>query len=106
MAMVIGSFEHDDFTTTPANARGNMHTALEVPGMPYQNNGTEETIRTCVIPERRKYRFLNDRAAYNHTILRSFSNTCRKNGISPYQATINMANNARWDSSTTEYRRP
>ena len=67
------------------------------PGMPYQNNGTEGTIRTCVIPERRKYRFLNDRAAYNHSILRSFSATCRKNGISPYQATINMANDARWD---------
>ena len=97
MAMVINSFEHDDFTTTLTNARDNMHTALEVPGMPYQNNGTEGTIRTCVIPERRKYRFLNDRAAYNHSILRSFSATCRKNGISPYQATINMANDARWD---------
>ena len=95
--MVISSFEHDDFTTTLTNARDNMYTAPQVPGMPYQNNGIEGTIRTNVIPERRKYRFLNDRAAYNHVILRSFSATCRKNGISPYRAIINMTNDTRWD---------
>ena len=66
--MVINSFEHDGFTTLN-NARNKIHTALPVVGMPHHNNGTEGTFRTKVHPERIKYRFINERAAYNHSIL-------------------------------------
>ena len=78
------------------NARDDSYNALEVPGMPFHNNGVEGTIRDCVVPDRRRCRFLNERAAYNHSMIRSFAATCRKNGISPYRATVMMAEDARW----------
>ena len=94
--MIVESFPHDGLTTTLCNARDDSYNALEVPGMTFHNNGVEGTIRDCVVPDRRRGRFLNERAAYNHSIIRSFAATCRKNGISPYRATLMMAEDTRW----------
>jgi hypothetical protein len=73
--MMVWSFPHDGLTTTIQNARDDSYNALEVPGMPFHNNGVEGTIRDCVVPDRRRCRFLNERAAYNHGVIRSFAAT-------------------------------
>ena len=73
----------------PPPCRTRLANALEVPGMPFHNNGVEGTIRDCVVPDRRRCRFLNERAAYNHSMIGHLQATCRyMNGISPYRATV------------------
>ena len=64
--MIIESFPHDGLTTTIQNARDDSYNGLEVPGLALHNNGVEGTIRDCVVPDRNRGRFLNERAAYNH----------------------------------------
>lgn len=95
--MIVWSFPPDGLTTTLRNARDDSYNALEVPGMSFHNNRVEGTVRDCVVPDRRRCRFLNERAAYNHSVIRSFAATCRKNGVSSYRATVHMAEDMRWD---------
>ena len=95
--MITDSFPPDGLTTTLRNARDDSYNALEVPGMSFHNNHVEGTVRDCVVPGRRRCRFLNERAACNHSVIRSFAATCRKNGVSPYRATVHMAEDMRWD---------
>ena len=73
--MIVDAFPHDGLTTTLQNARDDSYNALEVPGMSFHNNRVEGTIRDCVVPDRRRCRFLNERAAYNHSTMRSFAAT-------------------------------
>ena len=95
--MIIESFPKDGFTTTLLNARDDMFNPLYVPGMALQNNDTERIIRDDVVPDRRRYRFPSKKVAYNHSIIRSFAATCRKNNISPFKASINLGTNRRFD---------
>ena len=103
--MIAESFPHDGLTTILYNTRDDSYNAPAVPGMALHNSGVEGTIRDCVVPDRNRGRFLNERAAYNHSMIRSFAATCRKNGISPYRATMMMAKDARWDFNSG-YRLP
>ena len=94
--MMTESFPHDGLTAILCNARDDSYNALGVPGLALQNSGVEWTIRDCVVPDRNRGRFLNERAAHNHSVMRSFAATCRKNDISPYRATLMMAEDTRW----------
>ena len=95
--MIIESFPRDGFTTTLENAYEDMHNPVYVPGLAFQNNGTEGIIRDDIVVDRRRYRFPNEKAAKNFAIIRSFSATCRKNGISPYEALKETGNDMRFD---------
>lgn len=95
--MLIESFPRDGFTTTLENARYDMVRPAEVPGMLFQNNPTEGEIRDDVVPDKRRYRFPNEKAAQNHSIIRSYTATCRRNGISPFEASVEMGKDRRFD---------
>ena len=90
-------FPRDGFTTTLDNAIYDMVRAAEVPGMLFQNNPTEGEIRDEVTPDKRRYHFPNDKAAQNHSIIRSFTATCRRNGISPFDAMAERGKDRRFD---------
>ena len=97
LLMLRDMFPWDGFTTTLDNAIYAMVRPAEVPGMLFQNNPTEGKIRDEVTPDKRRYHFPNDKAAQNHSIIRSFTATCRRNGISPVDALAEMSKDSRFD---------
>ena len=95
--MLMESFPGDGLTTTIRNARYDMVRPAEVPGMLFQNNPTEGAIRDDVVPDKRRYRFPNEKAAQNHSAIRSYTATCRRNGTSPFDASVGMGRDRRFD---------
>ena len=91
----------DKFAVTLKNAINNMFTALLYPGTPLHNNATEQDILYNVITGgRKKGPFPNWKAAQNFFVLKTFVATCKKNGISVYDATMRMARDSNWDIFT------
>ena len=66
------------------------------PGLLGRNNGSEGVVRAYIAPDRNRYTFVNEKAAYNHSIFKTFAVTCRKNDVSTYGAAINIAKDVRW----------
>lgn len=87
----------DAVSTTMRNALPHMFTALRVPGMPLHNNGTELSVRDNVVVDRRRIVFPDMKGAYNFSVMRTVSATCRKNGVGICRATMMMAADPRWD---------
>ena len=94
--MIIESFPRDGFTTAPENALPNAFNSVLAPGLSSHNNGSEGVVRVYIVPDRNRCTFVNEKAAYNHSILKTFAATCRKNGVSTYRAAINVARDVRW----------
>ena len=91
----------DKFTVTLKNAKDYMFTALRYPGVPLHNNATEQTILHNVITGgRKKGPFPNWKAARNFSVNKTFAATCKKNGISVYDAIIRMSRDRNWDIFT------
>ena len=95
--VIIESFPHDSFTTALKNALLYAFNSVLVPGLSGHNNGSEGVVRTYLVPDRNRYTFVNEKAAYNQSILKTFAATCRKNGASMYRAAINVAKDPRWN---------
>lgn len=94
--MIMGSFPPDGFTTTLENALPYAFNSVYVPGTWGNDNGGEGMVRVYVVPDGNKRRFPNEKAAYNHSTLKTFTATRRKNGVSAYGAAGNVAEDAGW----------
>ena len=92
----------DGAAVTLNNAQDRLFVALGYPGMPLHTNGVENSIRhNIVAPYRRgKGPFPNWTAARNFSIQQTFAATCRKNGVSVYDATVQMARDPDWNIFT------
>ena len=93
---IIAISPPDSVNTTLSNALPDLFHALRVPGMPLQNNDTEQSILQCIAVDRRRVIFPDMKGAYNFSVMKTFSATCKKNGIGVYRATIMMAKDPTW----------
>ena len=96
ISQIIDMSPPDSVRTLLANAQSDMLNALYTPGMPLQNNGTEQDILECIAVDRRRIIFPDMKGAYNFSVMKTFSATCKKNGIGVYRATIMMAKDPTW----------
>ena len=94
---ILEASPDDSVSTTIRNALPDTYTALRVSGMPLHNNGTELSVRDNVVVDRRRIVFPDMKGAYNFSVMRTVSATCRKNGVGIYRATVMLAGDPGWD---------
>ena len=83
------------------NAIPYTYNSLLIPGMPIHNNGVERGVCTDTTPFKHFNRLPDQKAAYNHSVLRSYYATCKKNNISVCDATILSSIDPRWSIFTS-----
>lgn len=94
---ILEKYPDDAVATTIRNALPDLLTALRVPGMDLHNNGLEQTIRDRVVVDRRRVAYPDMKGAYNFSVMRTVSATCRKNGVGICRATAMLAEDPGWD---------
>ena len=94
---IIGAGPDDSVATTVLNALPDMFNAIRYPGELLNNNGIERTIRDSIVPDRNRVRYPDMVGAYNFSVMRTVSATCKKNGTTAFEAVLCRARDPGWN---------
>ena len=95
---ILSTFPDGKLKTHLTNAVPYMFTFLAFRDMPPQNNDAELAIRDNIVVQRNVRHHITTpggREVFSRLV--TFAATCRKNGMSPYRAVIEMIRNPEWD---------